>query len=242
MLSVPGGERTFLSPDALRPTAAGKAAAARWQGVARDLHEDESFEVLPPPAVAIWDRYLAYAVALGLARSAARGLPMGTDSTRTAWSAADGRWRHLRLLYPRAWPLGWGCRPASVVIVGLAGMAAAATVLALAAPIEALIAIIAAAALAWSTIVTARAALDLVRPSRTVTGEVVRLYVRHGRRSNPWQDLVPRRYYVVVDNGTARRLSGLVVRPATFYRLWEGDTVTAAVTPNLGYVRELARA
>src|SRR5579859_3123704 len=41
-------------------TRAGKAAGTRWLGVARWLSGFESLADLPPAAVAVWDRYLAY--------------------------------------------------------------------------------------------------------------------------------------------------------------------------------------
>src|SRR5206468_7840809 len=50
-----------------RPTKAGRAAWARWLGLQEYLGRDENFASAPPAAVAIWDRYLAYGVALGVA-------------------------------------------------------------------------------------------------------------------------------------------------------------------------------
>ena len=58
----------FARLRAERDTAAGLEAAGRWLGLAENLRADGTFPDLPPTAVAIWDRYLAYAVAFGLAR------------------------------------------------------------------------------------------------------------------------------------------------------------------------------
>jgi hypothetical protein len=84
-----------------RETPAGARAAARWLGVGAYLGRNEVFPTLPPAAVAIWDRYLAYGAALGVATAALRGLPMGADDDHRAWSAYGGRWRPVRVSYPR---------------------------------------------------------------------------------------------------------------------------------------------
>ena len=58
----------FVSWESLTP--AGREAAAHWLGVREFLSGDDSFHRLPPAAVAIWDRYLAYAAAFGIAEAA----------------------------------------------------------------------------------------------------------------------------------------------------------------------------
>ena len=57
-----------------RSTGPGMTAAARWLGVKAFLAHDDVFGDAPAPAVAIWDRYLAYGTALGVAAGAARSL------------------------------------------------------------------------------------------------------------------------------------------------------------------------
>jgi hypothetical protein len=52
----------------------GQDAASRWLGVRDFLAQDDAFHSLPPDAVAIWDRYLAYAAAMGVAKDATKGL------------------------------------------------------------------------------------------------------------------------------------------------------------------------
>src|SRR5262249_25037017 len=52
----------------------GRDAASRWLGVRAFLSGDDAFRSLPPSAVAIWDRYLPYAAARGIAKDSARGL------------------------------------------------------------------------------------------------------------------------------------------------------------------------
>src|SRR5262249_28886828 len=81
----------------------------------------------PPTAVAIWDRYLAYAVALGVAATTERSIPLGAESDTEAWSSVGGHWRIVRVRYPRRLPPGWGRPPWKNAFIGLfsAGIAGA---------------------------------------------------------------------------------------------------------------------
>jgi hypothetical protein len=94
-------------------------AAARWLGVRDYLGRNEVFRTLPPASVAIWDRYLGYGAALGVATAALHALPMGAEDDHRAWSANGGRWRVVKVRYPR---LGftWGRKPPLAFLVGLA--------------------------------------------------------------------------------------------------------------------------
>ncbi|WP_308402536.1 DUF2207 domain-containing protein [Streptomyces sp. TBY4] len=85
-----------------RETPEGTAACAHWLGVREWLARDESFPGLPPAAVALWDRYLAYAAATGVARSALAVLPLGPRDERRAWSTYGGGWHEVRLRYAPA--------------------------------------------------------------------------------------------------------------------------------------------
>ena len=67
-----------------RDTPAGREAAARWLGVREYLGRNEVFPRLPPASVAIWDRYLGYGAALGVAAAAAHALPMGAEDDHRA--------------------------------------------------------------------------------------------------------------------------------------------------------------
>src|SRR5205823_5280238 len=73
--------------------------------------------------VKIWDRYMSYAAALGLARTALRSLPMGAEDDKRAWSGYGGQWREVRVWYPRT-KIAWGRSPIGAVLVGLAIAAA----------------------------------------------------------------------------------------------------------------------
>lgn len=58
----------FISWESL--TAEGRTAASHWLGVREFLRGDDAFHELPPSAVTVWDRYLAYAAALDVAYDA----------------------------------------------------------------------------------------------------------------------------------------------------------------------------
>jgi hypothetical protein len=70
-----------------RRTPAGREVVARWRGLKRFLRADEAFAALPPAAVAVWGRHLAYGHALGLTRTCAAVIDLG---------AADRRRDHRR--------------------------------------------------------------------------------------------------------------------------------------------------
>jgi hypothetical protein len=92
-------------------TPSGLASEARWLSLRRYLHEDELFAGLPPTAVAVRDRYIAYGAALGAATAAVRAMPMGAESDRWAWTGYGGHWRQVSVSYPTIWPPAWGSTP-----------------------------------------------------------------------------------------------------------------------------------
>ena len=102
-----------------RDTDKGMAAAARWLGLRENLAADGTFHDLPPTAVAIWDRYLAYGVALDLGAACAHTLHLGAESDHEAWSSVGGSWRLVRVRYPRRVPPGWGRAPWRTLLAGL---------------------------------------------------------------------------------------------------------------------------
>src|SRR6185312_8800494 len=46
-------------------------------------------------------------------------LPFGEEDDHLAWSAHGGRWRRVRVRYPRAIPPGWGRHPALATFLGV---------------------------------------------------------------------------------------------------------------------------
>ncbi|MDQ1709776.1 MAG: hypothetical protein QOG49_1161, partial [Frankiaceae bacterium] len=102
-----------------RDTAAGRAAAARWLALRDYLAEDPAFPGMAPAAEAIWDRYLAYAAAFGLARTAVAALPLRAEDPQAAWSAYGGQWRLLKLRWPGGFLRpGAGMRPIGAALIG----------------------------------------------------------------------------------------------------------------------------
>lgn len=80
---------------------AGRAAARRWLGLQAFLRDDEAFAQLPAAAVPVWGRYLAYGAALGTTPAASHVLDLGLSDRSRVWSSFTGRWRLVRISYPR---------------------------------------------------------------------------------------------------------------------------------------------
>jgi Predicted membrane protein (DUF2207) len=237
---------------AQRDTDAGLAAAADWLGVRAYLREAE-LEDLPPASVTIWERYLAYAAAFGVAQAAVEAIPMGAEEDRRAWSSHGGRWREVRIRYPFAWPPAWGWLPAVALVVSIAGIAVSAGLLRLAAGIgwpqqglgdpPGLVAFVRGLAVAawaagaiiglWSTVAVVRSVADLGR-RRQVSGYVLRLRTFGGSSDDPG------RHYLALDDGSANVIRAWRVPD----ELWASvpaqyRTATITVWPHLGRVRSL---
>ncbi len=109
---------TLSRSDAQADTPAGREAAAHWLGVRDHYRDSGRFEDKPAASVAVWERHLAYATAMGLAPVVQRQLPFETEHDRHAWSRATGRWRRVKVRYQSFRP-GWGQHPAKVAFTGL---------------------------------------------------------------------------------------------------------------------------
>ena len=104
-------------------TPPGEQAVAHWLGVKAYLSQQgEGFHDLPAAHVILWDRYMAYAAAMGLARAAARSLPLGAEDDHKAWSNLTGDWRQVTVRYPRRRFL-WGRTPLNVMFIGICTVA-----------------------------------------------------------------------------------------------------------------------
>ncbi len=104
--------------DRQRDTADGRAAAAHWLGVRDHYRTIGDFDDKPAASVAIWDRHLGYATAMGLAPVVQRQLPFETEHDRHAWSRATGEWRRVKVRYLAFVP-GWGQHPVRLAFEGL---------------------------------------------------------------------------------------------------------------------------
>lgn len=240
-----------------RDTPVGRAAAARWLGLREYLSEDGAFSDAPPAAVAIWDRYLAYGAALGVAGAAVRALPLGSESDSVAWSHYGGRWRMVRIDYPKRIPPGWGRHPGLASVVGVASLAAGLFVGRIFLPpmLEA------ASRLLETTrdrgfrpfdfvgvgllgIPTLVAAAWLLRSAVMLLAAVPDLFVRREvdgvvLRIRPHE----KQPYLAVDDGTRSEIRAWLVDPAVLHGagLSQGSAVRATVSPRLGHVYSLGK-
>jgi Predicted membrane protein (DUF2207) len=234
---------------------AGRAAAARWLGVRRQLALDPTFPDLPPTATAVWERYLAYGVALGISHSASGALPLGDDDRPVAWSAATGGWRRVHIQYPRIFPPAWGRPPINALLAGLVTTAIGAWLLVMlwrpdpphpsppfsegaanvVGDLEPLLWLITAVLLIWGVPVLVGALFDL-GGTRAVTGQVILTRERLGPYVYPGLVRLPTRHYLVVDQGVGDRLRAYRVTRAQYQSVVERENVTLRVTPRLGHV------
>jgi hypothetical protein len=94
------------------------AAATHWLGVRKGYTEVGSYDELPPAAVVLYERHLAYAAAMDAARRTVERLPLSAEDDRLAWSSHGGRWRQVRVHYPSR-RVGWGEGPGHAIVGGL---------------------------------------------------------------------------------------------------------------------------
>ena len=229
-----------------RETPDGLAAASRWLGVRAELSENDVFPTHSPLTVELWSRLLAYGAALGIATGASGPLPMGTESDTDAWSAYGGRWRHVRVAYPRVWPPGWGLEPLIALVAGIGAAVAGAIVLygvgpllfdaaggGLGAAVAAAAFVVPCLAVLLGISLAVMAYVDL-RSTVEVTGSILRLRVLGGEKKP--------RYFVAIDDGLSHTIRAWRVNPRHYLGLTQGETITVAVTKNLGCVRWIIRA
>jgi hypothetical protein len=252
LLAIPGKMR------AERDTAKGRDAAARWLGLREYLGDDGAFADAPPAAVAVWDRYLAYGAALGVAAGAVRALPLGAESDKEAWSSYGGRWRKVEIDYPKRIPPGWGRHPALATLIALASLAIGLFVARIFFPALADVAsrltdstdqkggfqpldLLAAALIAVPALVTGvwslRALFMLVAalPDLTVRTPVEGVVLRLRTHED--------HHYLAVDDGTGDHVRAWLVDATVLSNagLTQGAHVRATVSPRLGHVFELHR-
>ncbi|GIH19887.1 DUF2207 family protein [Rugosimonospora africana] len=207
-----------------RDTPAGRAACARWLGVKTWLRNTEELASLPPAAVAVWDRYLAYGAALGAARTTSVVIDLGMGNRRRVWSSYGGRWQRVRVRYPRFWPrYGRQTRYFAIesvllivgggLLIGL-GTGSVTTVLGV-------------LALCGGLYVLARAVVDATNPV-TVTGQV--LWCQKWRTKQESRDTrVPWLHYLAVHDGTGDTTTAWGLPSEWTGRCGAGDAVRMSV-------------
>jgi hypothetical protein len=204
-------------------TAEGRRVAAHWLGVAAWLRAYEPLRDLPPAAVAVWDRYLAYGAALGAMPHAVDILDLEATGHRdVVWSAQTGTPRPVYVRYQKRNRL---LRPAGPASAGASRIWA----------VFSLALWSAVAAFAWSPphhwlpvlifvvalIQVARALyrliwsiVDIYRPV-TVTGTLIDISlvgqqtVTADRPGLP--ATMPTHYYLIVDDGSTDQLQPWIV-------------------------------
>jgi hypothetical protein len=241
------------------PTPAGHDAAVRVAGLAATVRDNEQLSQLPPAGVKLWDRLFAYAAVFGAAPLAVALLPMGAEDDHRAWSRVGGRWRKVRVRYPRALPPGWGKHPLLAAALALfwavvAGFVAygLAELRAVDRPAQispsawkwvdrgtAIAFVPVVLVVLWCLWVLVLAVPDLWQ-RRTVSGDIVRdrkfrQWFSSGNSPDYW-------YYLAVDDGSADRIAAWRLREALWQARSEGESVRVEVTPHLGYVRSIAPA
>lgn len=243
--------------DAQRETAAGLRVASHWLGLRTPLEESSLIGEHSPAAVVIYERRLAYAAALGVAPRAVAQLPLGAEDPKVAWSSVGGRWRRVRVGYPR-FVLGWGTNP--LLATGVAVLAAVAGVVVLrgvlglgwAEPDEAtpgglvtaarvvvvLGAVVAVGLVAGAVATLVRSVPDLWQVDE-VQGRVLRRRSRKVVKLNPWRRKEKYRRYLAVDDGTRQEVRAWSVSVEQYGRASRGADVRVEVTPHLGHVRSL---
>lgn len=227
-------------------TGQGRQVAALWLGVREYLRAHPGFADLPPVAVTLWQRYLAYGCALGVATTTLHTLELGPGDDRYGWSAYAGSWRRIRIRYPKR--PGWGQpldRLASIgaialawaVLIGwLVGLNNTAGRPQLAILTWTSVAIAASGGIA----ILAAVAIDLVFP-RAITGQVLHLREQTKRKWGAPKWLTTTRYFIVVDDGEDDTALGYVAPIKLFVETSKDDVVTMKVGRFFGWIRDLEK-
>lgn len=238
-----------------RDTPEGLRVASRWLGLRAQLAGNESFGDQPPAAVAIWDRLLSYGAAMGVAAGAVRGLPMGAESEKDAWTAYGGYWHLVHIRYPDKFPPGWGKAPAAAIAIGLALMVPAALV---AYGLGNLVSQIGSELKdvtngGWQTVGAAVALAFLCAPLAVIAYGATMLWrgANDVGKKVPFEGAVLRRkevvssndsgsqttaVYLAVYDGQGAELRALKCTPQVASGIRAGATVRATITPHLAHV------
>jgi Predicted membrane protein (DUF2207) len=242
---VPFGLLTALAGrnHGVRGTATGRQVAARWLGLREYLEVDASFAALPPSAVAVWDRYLAYGDALGVTHVCSAVIDLGMGSRRRVWSSFGGSWHQVRVRYPGR-SARYGTTLPRLVLAGVGQVAVAALLLRLhdaarvrdvvgspsvgLLPLLGLLALLGLAVGARGGYLLVRAVTDVVG-TRTLTGEV--LWIAPWKTRTRGDDTVVTLYYLAVDDGTSDRTTAWALPAQVPHDGRTGHAVQLSVRP-----------
>jgi hypothetical protein len=199
-----------------RYTARGREAAAHWLGVGTWLRAHPTLQDVPPSAVALWDRYLAYGAALDAVNHAVRVVDLAQVGLRDEfWSEHTGQRRLVRVRHFQAGrrplhPLGQTRAAATAVWSGLMLPLWLGLGLWLGRAVDASpywrypVLALAALQVGRHAFRFARALIDRKWPT-TVTGTLLDISVA-GQKLSADESVIadfPKFYYLVVDDGSA---------------------------------------
>jgi hypothetical protein len=232
-----------------RDTPAGREVAARWLGVKSWLHNTEAFGDLPPSAVAVWDRYLAYGAAVGATRVSSAVIDLGMGNRRRVWSSFGGHWHRVRVSYPRFWPRYGRTAPPMITkalfaggiglvllyywtkaVARIAGQSFVSghPMARFADPVRTIGLGLGLVLVAYGGYVLVRMVIELAAPA-TITGQV--LWMQVWRSTGGGENSPPRPvlHYLAVDDGSAERTRAWALPTTMSGRCSDGDTVTVKV-------------
>jgi hypothetical protein len=232
-----------------RDTGPGREVAARWLGVKAWLHNTEAFGDLPPSAVSMWDRYLAYGAAVGATRVSSAVIDMGMGNRKLVWSSFGGTWHRVRVRYPSFWarygkpapPLVFKALVAALIgfvilyewTKALARLAKQSfvqdhTAAGLTDPVRVAGLVLGVILLGYGLYVLVRVVIDLAAPA-TITGQVLWKQVWRTRGGGEDSPPVPVTYYLAIDDGTGDRTVAWALPADLSRQCDDGDTVTITV-------------
>jgi len=222
-------------------TTTGRAAAGHWLGVRAYLASDQVIAAAPPAAVVSYGRTLAYAAALGLARTAVSSLPVGAPANpRVGWSTyGTGQWHKVDISYSRR--PSWGTDPRQLLTARLLMAIPPAGVAFLFLAVVPGLPAIAWTALAIMAVILVsggRAVADL-GSSRPVEGAVVRARSVAGNHDQQAGRTRADTYWIAVDDGRTAPVRAWRVSGAIYQQVNVGDVIRVRVSRSYGYVSGL---
>jgi hypothetical protein len=189
-----------------RDLPAGRLAASRWLGLRAYLRLYGDFAATPPAAVTLWERYLAYAVAVDAAPLCAAVVNLNLGDRDRVWSSFGGVWHRVSVRHPVLRNRVGGLELA-LLLLGLPGLCLVGFVVAEAIrrPLGPVTVIAGAVLGVAASLAIARAAVD--RRPVTVTGQVVWIADRQRSRHDHRRILSS---YLAVDDGRDNDLTAWI--------------------------------
>jgi Predicted membrane protein (DUF2207) C-terminal domain len=214
-----------------RDTPAGRQVAARWLGLRAYLRGDESFANLPPSAVAVWDRYLAYGDAVGATRVCSAVIDIGMGNRKRVWSSFGGTWHRVRVRYPKVWGR-YGAKATPLIFWAVVNLILGFVVLRYGHVVtdrtpglaDLVVLLLGAGLVVRGGYRLVRTVVDLATPL-TLTGEALWTEVWRSTKSSQNNESRPWLYYLAVDDGSDDRTTAWGLPSELLSRCEVGDVV-----------------